>query len=394
MLDLSCDIGNAEDTSQPSHDSATPKHPCNDDVHHSDTDGLDNEAWAIRVPTELKRKLAVPWQTSIILKIMGCPLGYQALQTRLASIWRPRGMMHLIDIGYGYFIMRFDLVKDYQHALMDAPWFVGDQYLHVQAWGANFHPHIAKISTTAIWIRLENLPIEYYHPDFLKHVGYKLGKLLKVDAITSAAIRGRYARLYVQINTANPLLKRLKLEHFWQDIIYENLPLLCYRCGRLGHQEIHCSKAFTDPHTKPPQIPITHGDQGAQDHDQEQTPWKTVQTRRARVCGFHTELSRHGKLPSVTPRLRLLHVSLPFLFSPMCCALLKLTRYRFTPEQHWHGDPNSKPANETRTTTPAHSLLAATDSCPSVPLSAPLSSTSGASKGPTSQAKENPGELL
>ena len=89
-------------------------------------------------------------------------------------------MMHLIDIKYGYFITRFDLVKDYQHALMDGPWFVGDQYLHVQAWEVDFHPHIAKISTTVVWIRLENLPIEYYHPNFLKHMGYKLGKLLKV----------------------------------------------------------------------------------------------------------------------------------------------------------------------------------------------------------------------
>ena len=97
-------------------------------------------------------------------------------------------MMHLIDIEYSYFIMRFDLVKDYQHALMDGPWFVEDQYLHVQAWEADFHPHIAKISTTAVWLCLENLPIEYYHLDFLKHVGHKLGKLLKVDAITNVAI--------------------------------------------------------------------------------------------------------------------------------------------------------------------------------------------------------------
>jgi len=102
---------------------------------------------------------------------MGRPLGYRALQTRLAGIWRPTGTMHLIDIKYGYFITQFDLVKDYQHAFMDGSWFVGDQYLHVQAWEVDFHLHIAKISTTAVWIRLENITIEYYHPDFLKHVG-------------------------------------------------------------------------------------------------------------------------------------------------------------------------------------------------------------------------------
>lgn len=91
--------------------------------------------------------------------------------------------------------MKFDALKDYHHALMDGLWFVGDQYLYVQAWEADFHACIAKVMTTAVWIRLEELPIEYYHPDFLKHVGFKLEKLLKIDVVTSFAVRGRFARL-------------------------------------------------------------------------------------------------------------------------------------------------------------------------------------------------------
>ena len=55
---------------------------------------------------------------------------------------------------------------------MDGPWFVGDQYLHVQAWEANSHPYTAKVTTTAVWILLEQLPIEYYPPDFFKTCGY------------------------------------------------------------------------------------------------------------------------------------------------------------------------------------------------------------------------------
>ena len=39
--------------------------------------------------------------------------------------------MHLIDIRCGFFIMHFELLKDIHHALMDGPWFVGNQYLHV-----------------------------------------------------------------------------------------------------------------------------------------------------------------------------------------------------------------------------------------------------------------------
>ena len=184
---------------------------------------------------------------------MGWPLGYRALQTRLAGIWCPTGTIHLIDLGYGFFIMRFDVLQDYHHALMDGPWFVGDQYLHVQAWEVDFHPQIAKISTTAVWIRLEQLPIKYYHLEFFKHVGIKLGKLLKIDAISSAPIQGRYARVCVQINMANLLPKRVKIGSFWEDIVYENLPILCYRCGRLGHREPQCSEGMTEQITTSPQ---------------------------------------------------------------------------------------------------------------------------------------------
>ena len=82
---------------------------------------------------------------------------------------------------------------------------------------------LPKYQPQRFWVRLEQLPIEYYHPKFLKHLGKKLGKLLKVDAITSAAIQGRYARVCIQINMSNPLPKCVKNGSFWQDIVYENL---------------------------------------------------------------------------------------------------------------------------------------------------------------------------
>ena len=115
-----------------------------DDAQPRANDGQIEDTWEIRLTPELKNQLAGPWKMSIILKLMGRPLGYRALQIRLAGIWRPTGTTHLIDLGYGFFIMRFEVLKDYHHALMDGPWFVGEQYLHVQAWEADFHPQVAK----------------------------------------------------------------------------------------------------------------------------------------------------------------------------------------------------------------------------------------------------------
>ena len=107
MPDLGCTI-EEEDiidaTRTPMYGNADEECSRNDDIHHSDEDELNIEAWEIRVSSEMKRKLAGPWQTSIILKLMGRPLGYQALQTRLGSIWQPSGMTHLIDIRYGFLL--------------------------------------------------------------------------------------------------------------------------------------------------------------------------------------------------------------------------------------------------------------------------------------------------
>ena len=131
MLEARLGVGEGDNEEQPNPEENVEQQIQNEDTQPGAEEEHTNEPWEIQLTPKLKNQLAGPWKTSVILKIMGRPLGYQALQTRLASIWCPTSTTHLIDLGYGYFIMCFDVLKDYQHALMDGPWFVGDNYLHV-----------------------------------------------------------------------------------------------------------------------------------------------------------------------------------------------------------------------------------------------------------------------
>ena len=50
-----------------------------DDTQPRADDGQTEDTWEIRLTPELKNQLAGPWKTSVILKLMGRPLGYRAL---------------------------------------------------------------------------------------------------------------------------------------------------------------------------------------------------------------------------------------------------------------------------------------------------------------------------
>ena len=84
----------------------------------------------------------------------------------------------------------------------------------------------------------------------------------------------------------NPLPKHVKIGSIWQDIVYENLPMMCYKCGRIGHREPQCPEAMAELTNPPPQeleqrqpttLPL--------DPNHVSTPWKTVHTRRTCARG-------------------------------------------------------------------------------------------------------------
>lgn len=69
-------------------------------------------------------------------------------------------------------------------------------------------------------------------------------KPLSVDEFTDLLRKTGYARVKVEIDASKPLkpgvLIRGKKGAFWQQFVYENLPVVCYHCGRLGHGDESC----------------------------------------------------------------------------------------------------------------------------------------------------------
>lgn len=99
---------------------------------------------------------------------------------------------------------------------------------------------LANVSSIAIWIRLNELPIEYYNAEALHLIGKAIGNVLRVDIHIAAEARGRFARLCVQVDVMKPLVTTIMIGKLEQSVSYEGIQKFCFDCERLGHKRENC----------------------------------------------------------------------------------------------------------------------------------------------------------
>ncbi|CAN0905492.1 hypothetical protein LINGRAHAP2_LOCUS23703 [Linum grandiflorum] len=91
-----------------------------------------------------------------------------------------------------------------------------------------------------VWVRFPKLPYQYYHKDILVGLGNLIGRFVCIDKPTLNSARGKFARIAVEINIAEPVATGVSLDGVWQEVEYENLPSFCFKCGLLGHEVSGC----------------------------------------------------------------------------------------------------------------------------------------------------------
>ncbi|XP_050249174.1 uncharacterized protein LOC126696482 [Quercus robur] len=196
---------------------------------------------------EIARIRAV-WRKALIIKAFGRKVGYNYLYPKIRSLWNPCGKMDCIDLGSDYFLIKFDLEEDVNRVLKGGPWFIGQQFLAIRQWEPEFRASEATFSSVAVWVRLPELPIEYYDPAVLRRIGQAIGPVLCIDAHTASGIRGRFARICLQVNLDKPLAKSLTIGKRTQTILYEGINSICFSCGRIGHRMEECPYTIKDIH--------------------------------------------------------------------------------------------------------------------------------------------------
>ena len=212
-----------------------------DDIESDDeVETLREGLVAVKFSKDLKNEIRCPWTRALIVKVYDRSVGFNFIHNKLLTMWKPARRLDCVGLGQGYFLTRLSLKEDYENILRKGPWFVGEHFLSIRPWEPNFRPATANVSSVAVWIRLNELPIEYYNVKALHQIGKSIGNVLRIDTHTATETKGKFAILCVQIDVNKPLVTTFLIGKFEQSVCYEGIQKLCFGCGRVGHRKDIC----------------------------------------------------------------------------------------------------------------------------------------------------------
>ncbi|PPR95481.1 hypothetical protein GOBAR_AA25189 [Gossypium barbadense] len=118
----------------------------------------------ITLSKEERKLICSQWRNMLIVKLFGKITWYQYLIFKLRQLQKPKENLKLIDLAYDFFFAKLENDKDYEQVIKGGIWFIGGRFFAMQKMASNFRALEAMFNSVAMWMRLPELPIEYYDP--------------------------------------------------------------------------------------------------------------------------------------------------------------------------------------------------------------------------------------
>ena len=199
----------------------------------------------IRVPKEIVAQGSRKWEHTLVGHFIGKRLPYSLVKNATTRMWNKMGLEDMLATDSGYFFFKFISKEVSDSVLEGGPWHIAGQPILLRKWEPGLELSKAAPSSVPLWVHIHDIPLEYWNEEGLSYIASAIGKPIHVDRLTAAGRRISYARICVEVNAQNELLKSLEIgsddtthgepEKVTLRVEYPWNPVRCAKCQRFGH---------------------------------------------------------------------------------------------------------------------------------------------------------------
>ena len=174
------------------------------------------------------------------------PHATKDITAKLQKLWKVKGPWHMLSLGRGFYEFFF-ASQEYMRTV----WAAGTvnfkpELLRFFEWTKDFNLHTQRQTHAQVWIRLWELPQEYWMERTLYEIAGAIGTLLLIDNVTRNRLYGHYARILVDLDLSKKIFYEVMVERegfaFPVSIEYEGLPDFCTHCHSIGYNINSCRR--------------------------------------------------------------------------------------------------------------------------------------------------------
>ncbi|KAL0925295.1 hypothetical protein M5K25_003616 [Dendrobium thyrsiflorum] len=212
---------------------------CKDKVRLSE-DGL-----AVKLVESAEIANAGKLECSLVTKVFGKVLPPHSVAWDLRRQWKRFGQFHFTTLGEGWYLCSFKSKEAIEEVLSGGPWFINNHIIGLERWTVDFSTNSLKGLSSPVWIRLPNLPLQCWDEENVALIASMVGVPLMLDGQMFCWGRREFARICVRIELDKPLPLGVWVDgmagRFFQKVVYERIPSLCFNCGMVGHVKDSCT---------------------------------------------------------------------------------------------------------------------------------------------------------
>jgi hypothetical protein len=178
----------------------------------------------------------------LVLNKGDTPYSTKDIHTKLQNHWKTAGPWSMRPLGRGFYEFTFATENDLRMVWAMGTINMKPGVLRLFEWTKDFNKH--RNSHAQVWIRLLELPQEYWMDRTLREIASAVGTPLLIDKATSNRTFGHYARILVDMDFSRRIFHEITVERigyaFTVEVAYEWMPDYCTHCHNIGHDVSAC----------------------------------------------------------------------------------------------------------------------------------------------------------